>query len=223
MLVLALNDCPGRVDIGGLPAPEVAVASDRRHGLTRAKKARAFDLAAVDAVTQLQLKPVAAAEIARGRNAGTDHRFGADRHLPPERVVVLGQLFGDGHQIRIEHHVHVRIDQTGDRRQATAIPTAPRVPDRGDALAFDRDRVSVQVAFGDAVPDTQVAVCSHGQRSTFTMTRRVLGRCRCSHRKMPCHVPSASRPCMTGIDRWVWVSAPLMCAGISSAPSSTCV
>ena len=40
---------------------------------------------------------------------------------------------------------------------------------------------------------------------------------------MPCHCPSAGRPAVTGIDRDTAVSAALMCAGMSSAPSVVCV
>jgi len=37
---------------------------------------------------------------------------------------------------------------------------------------------------------------------------------------MPCQVPSCSRPSVTGMLSWVWVSALLMWAGMSSGPSS---
>ena len=46
------------------------------------------------------------------------------------------------------------------------------------------------------------------------------GEARCSSRKMPCQMPSCSRPSVTGMVSCVWVSALLMWAGMSSGPSS---
>ena len=39
------------------------------------------------------------------------------------------------------------------------------------------------------------------------MRARQCGEARCSSRKMPCQVPSFSRPSVTGMLSWVWVSA----------------
>ena len=38
------------------------------------------------------------------------------------------------------------------------------------------------------------------------MRARQCGEARCSSRKMPCQVPSCSRPSVTGMLSWVWVS-----------------
>ncbi len=64
-----------------------------------------------------------------------------------------------------------------------------------------------------------------GRSKGYSPTRvrtseRVCGVARCSSRKMPCQTPSCIRPSVTGMVSWVWVSALLMCAGMSSGPSS---
>jgi len=55
---------------------------------------------------------------------------------------------------------------------------------------------------------------------TCTVTPRCFGLVRCSNRKIPCHVPSAIRPRLTGIVSDVCVNADLICAGMSSKPSA---
>src|SRR5438876_11667463 len=57
----------------------------------------------------------------------------------------------------------------------------------------------------------------HHSPSTVTITWRVWGARRCSHRKIPCHVPRSNRPSAKGTDSLVRVSAILMWLGISSA------
>lgn len=53
----------------------------------------------------------------------------------------------------------------------------------------------------------------------WTITFLSVAICRCSHKKIPCQVPSASLPFIIGMERLVAVSADLIWAGISSSPS----
>jgi hypothetical protein len=57
---------------------------------------------------------------------------------------------------------------------------------------------------------------------TVTITFRRCAVCRCSNRKIPCHVPSCIREPAIGITSLDRVNTIRMCEGMSSGPSSLC-
>src|SRR5690606_14211552 len=92
----------------------------------------------------------------------------------------------------------------------------------GSALALAPDAREVDMGDAGALAEGGAAHGHGGQQDDgfqshgdplspirCRVTRRRCGRARCSNRYMPCQVPSASRPFITGMERLTWVSAAL--------------
>ena len=113
VFVLTGND-GGSIDgAGRFAAPEVTMALRRRHRLAGTYEPRSYRFAARDPIAQLEFEPFAATEVARRRDAGAHHLDGASRHRVELRASVAARLGKRIAQVRIEHHVHVRVDQAG--------------------------------------------------------------------------------------------------------------
>ena len=126
-----------------LAAPEPAVALRRRDRLTRAQEPRSGNIEARDPVAQLELAVRAAAEIARGGDAGLDHRARARDHAREQHVGRDRELLRGRADLGVERQVHVRVDQTRQRGRAVerdrlAIRIGIEVRDRAPGSARRR-------------------------------------------------------------------------------------
>ena len=161
MLGLAFDHRTRRVHIVRLAAPKVAVAPDRSHRLSRAQQPRAGQFASVDAISQIDFEPLAPAKVARRRDARAHHLFGPPNHSPPDLVIGCGKLFVGRAQSRIQRHVHVRVDQARNERQAGHVANlvAVRVLVHGDDdPVFYCNGTNAEIVGGDAIPDSRIPI-----------------------------------------------------------------